>query len=36
VARGREQDGLSKIVLAYIAAIIMSFGVMVSLLQHGW
>lgn len=36
VARGREQDGLAKVVLAYIAAIIMSFGLMVSLLQHGW
>ena len=36
VARGREQDGLEKVVLAYIAAIIMSFGLMMSLLQNGW
>jgi hypothetical protein len=36
LARGREQDGLGKIVLAYIAAIVMSFGLMLSLLQQGW
>jgi hypothetical protein len=35
MARGREQDGLGKVVLAYIAAIIMSFGLMMSL-QNGW
>jgi hypothetical protein len=36
VARERAQDGLAKVVLAYIAAIFMSFGLMVSLLQNGW
>jgi len=36
LAREREQDGLVKIVLVYIAAVVMSFGVMVSLLQQGW
>jgi len=35
-ARGQEQDGLAKIVLVYIAAVVMSFGVMLSLLQQGW
>src|SRR5262249_38321721 len=36
LSRGREQDGLAKIILLYIAAVIVSFGVMLSLLQQGW
>jgi hypothetical protein len=36
VARERGQVGLNKVVLAFIAAVAMSFGLMVSLLQHGW
>jgi hypothetical protein len=36
LVRERQQDGLAKVVLAYIAAIVMSFGLIVSLLQHGW
>ena len=35
-ARERGQVGLNKVVLAFIAAVAMSFGLMVSLLQHGW
>jgi hypothetical protein len=35
-AQQPEADGLSKIVLAYIAAVAMSFGLMVSLLHRGW
>ena len=31
-----EEGGLSKVVLAYIAAVAMSFGLMVSLLHRGW
>lgn len=36
LARGREEYGLAKIVLVYIAAVVTSFGVMLSLLQQGW
>jgi hypothetical protein len=36
MARGGEQEGLAKIVLVYIAAVVTSFGVMLSLLQQGW
>lgn len=36
LAREREQDGLGRVVLVYIAAVVMSFGLMLSLLQHGW
>ena len=36
LARGGDQDGLAKIVLVYIAAVVMSFGVMLTLLQQGW
>ena len=36
VARGGDQEGLAKIALTYIAAVVMSFGVMLSLLQQGW
>jgi hypothetical protein len=36
LVRGRDQDGLVKIVLVYIAAVVTSFGVMLSLLQQGW
>jgi hypothetical protein len=35
LARGGE-GGLAKIVLVYIAAVVTSFGVMLSLLQQGW
>jgi hypothetical protein len=36
VPRERAQDGLAKVVLVYIAAVAMSFGLMLSFLQHGW
>jgi hypothetical protein len=36
VAGEREQDRLGKVVLVYIAAVAMSFGLMLSLLQNGW
>ena len=36
VARGGNHDGLAKIALVYIAAVVTSFGVMLSLLQQGW
>jgi hypothetical protein len=36
LVRGRDQDGLVKIVMVYIAAVVTSFGVMLSLLQQGW
>jgi hypothetical protein len=36
VAREDGQGGLNKLVLAFIAAVAMSFGLMVSLLQRGW
>ena len=36
VARRRENDGLGRLVLVYIAAVAMSFGLMVAILQHGW
>ena len=32
----REPDRLGKVVLVYIAVVVMSFGLMLSLLQHGW
>ena len=32
----RGQVGLNKLVLAFIAAVAMSFGLMVSLMQRGW
>jgi hypothetical protein len=32
----QEAGGLNKLVLAYIAAVAMSFGLMVSLLHGGW
>jgi hypothetical protein len=35
-AQRPEEGGLSKVVLAYIAAVAMSFGLMVSLLHRGW
>lgn len=35
-ARERAQVGLNKVVLAFIAAVAMAFGLMVSLLQRGW
>jgi hypothetical protein len=36
VAGVREHDRLGKVVLAYIVAVAMSFGLMLSLLQNGW
>ncbi len=36
LAQERGQVGLNKVVLAFIAAVAMSFGLMVSLLQQGW
>jgi hypothetical protein len=36
VADPGEQSGLSKVVLAYITAVALSFGLMVSLLHRGW
>jgi len=36
LASPRAQDSLGKIVLVYIAAVVTSFGVMLSLLQQGW
>ncbi len=35
-AQRPAESGLSKVVLAYIAAVAMSFGLMVSLLHRGW
>jgi hypothetical protein len=34
--RERAEVGLNKVVLAFIAAVAMTFGIMVSLLQRGW
>ena len=34
--REDQQGGLKRVVLAYIAAVVMSFGLMVSLLHGGW
>jgi hypothetical protein len=36
LARDGERDGLGKLVLVYILAVLMSFGLMVSLMHHGW
>lgn len=36
LARERGQDRLGKVVLVYIAAVAVSFGLMLSLLQQGW
>ena len=36
LAREREQDRLGKIVLVYIVAVAMSFGLMLSLMQQGY
>jgi hypothetical protein len=35
-AQRPAESGLSKVVLAYIAAVAMSFGLMLSLLHRGW
>ena len=35
-AQRPAEGGLNKVVLAYIAAVAMSFGLMVSLLHRGW
>jgi hypothetical protein len=36
LVREREQDGLGRVVLVYIVAVVMSFGLMLSLIQQGW
>jgi hypothetical protein len=36
LAREREPDRLGKVVLVYITAVALSFGLMLSLLQQGW
>lgn len=36
MAREHQPRGLNRVVLAYIAAVAMSFGLMVSLLHRGW
>ncbi len=36
VARRREDEGLGRLILVYIAAVAMSFGLMVAFLQQGW
>jgi hypothetical protein len=35
-ARSREEDGLGRLVLIYVGAVLMSFGLMVAMLQQGW
>jgi len=35
VARSREDEGLGRLILVYIAAVVMSFGLMVAMLQQG-
>jgi hypothetical protein len=32
----REGNGLGGVVLAFITAVVLSFGLMLSLLHHGW
>ncbi|HEY7142591.1 MAG TPA: hypothetical protein VIE44_21050 [Methylomirabilota bacterium] len=36
LAREQDQDRLGKVVLVYIAAVVTSFGLMLSFLQYGW
>ena len=36
LAREREQDKLGKVVLVYIAVVVTSFGLMLSLMHQGW
>ena len=36
VARSRDDEGLGRLILVYIAAVVMSFGLMVAILQQGW
>ncbi|HWC04559.1 MAG TPA: hypothetical protein VHF87_17535 [Methylomirabilota bacterium] len=36
MARPAQQDSLGRVVLAFIAAVVMSFGLMLSLLHGGW
>ena len=36
VARSREDEELGRLVLVYIAAVVMSFGLMLAILQQGW
>ena len=36
MAREHERDRLGRVVLVYIAAVVMSFGLMLSLLHRGW
>jgi hypothetical protein len=32
----RHQGGLGRVVFVYILAVVMSFGLMLSLMHHGW
>ena len=36
VARSREDEGLGRLILVYIAAAVMSFGLMVAIMQQSW
>ena len=36
VARRREDESLGRLILVYIAAVVMSFGLMVAVLQQSW
>jgi hypothetical protein len=36
MARPAQPDSLGRVVLAFIAAVVMSFGLMLSLLHGGW
>ncbi len=36
LAREQEPEGLVRIVLVYITAVVLSFGLMLSLMQQGW
>ena len=36
LAREREPDRLGRIVLVYITAVVLSFGLMLGLMQQGW
>jgi hypothetical protein len=36
MARSREEEGLGRIVLVYITAVVTAFGLMLAVLQQGW
>ena len=36
MARSREDEGLGRLILVYIAAVVMSFGLMSAVLPQGW